>query len=276
MMMLKYNEHTGFLCILSLPLAYRLEKSDSVRLKRASPPLLSQDSRFLAVRSLKELTILLLSSRLLFFCRNPKYEEEESGGWKHFPNMMRAAAFSTITCTITSTSVFVFLQFICLSRFLSHSVLSLPLFWMRRDSHSVLFTDGWGLIPLWEVEASDISTKLQSGKNKWLSFSGCKFLLRHVVHFTVQRRTQVVIHSYEYMNTNKIIQLKTSDIYSLTLILNKKSLFLCFFLSILARSCGFYLMTITKTSKTCRWKIPKNNCSAHWCVSFTSMVAVLG
>lgn len=78
--MLKYNEHTGFLFILSLPLAYRLEKSVSVRLKCASPPLLSQDSRFLAVRSLKELTILLLSSRLLFFCRNPKYEEEESGG----------------------------------------------------------------------------------------------------------------------------------------------------------------------------------------------------
>lgn len=87
-----------------------------------------------------------------------------------------------------------------------------------------------GVWYLWEVEASDISTKLQPGKNKWLSFSGCKFLLRHVVHFTVQRRTQVVIHSYEYMNTNKIIQLKTSDIYSLTLILNKKSLFLCFFL----------------------------------------------
>lgn len=111
MIMFTYNERTGFL-ILSLPLAYRLEKSDSVRLKRASPPLLSQDSRFLAVCSLKELTILLLSSRLLFFCRNPKYEEEESGGWKHFPNMMRAAAFPTITCTITSTSVFVFLQFI--------------------------------------------------------------------------------------------------------------------------------------------------------------------
>lgn len=143
-----------------------------------------------------------------------------------------------------------------------------------RGSHSVLFTGGWGLIPLWEVELSDISTKLQPGKKKWLSFGGCKFLLKHVVHFTVQRRAQVM-HSYEYMNTNKIIQLKTSDIYSLTLILNNKSLFLCFFLSILALSCGFYLMTIIKTSKTCRCKIPRN-CSAHWCVTFTSMVTVLG
>lgn len=79
-----------------LPLANRLEKSVSVRLKRASPPTLSQEScRFLAARSLKELTILLLSSRLLFFCKNPKrlQEEEESAGWLHFPYMLTAAAF---------------------------------------------------------------------------------------------------------------------------------------------------------------------------------------
>lgn len=69
---------------LLLPRAYRLEKSVSARLKRASPPLLSQeDSRFLAARSLKELTILLLSSRLLFFCRNPGYIRGggDSRGW---------------------------------------------------------------------------------------------------------------------------------------------------------------------------------------------------
>lgn len=80
----------------SLPLANRLEKSVSVRLKRASPPTLSQEScRFLAARSLKEVTILLLSSRLLFFCKNPKrlQEEEESAGWLHFPYMLAAAAF---------------------------------------------------------------------------------------------------------------------------------------------------------------------------------------
>lgn len=90
----------------SLPLANRLEKSVSVRLKRASPPVLSQDSRFLAARSLKELTILLLSSRLLFFCKNPKrlQEEEESAGWLHFPYMSRAAAvFFSFTLLIRPT-----------------------------------------------------------------------------------------------------------------------------------------------------------------------------
>lgn len=73
----------------SLPLANRLEKSVSVRLKRASPPTLSQDSRFFAARSLKELTILLPSSKLLFFCKNPKrlQEGEESAEWLHFPYM---------------------------------------------------------------------------------------------------------------------------------------------------------------------------------------------
>ena len=75
------------------PLANRLEKSVSVRLKCASLPLLSQDSRFLAVRSLRELTILLLSSRLLFFCKNPKrlQEEEASAAWLHSLYMLRYA-----------------------------------------------------------------------------------------------------------------------------------------------------------------------------------------
>lgn len=87
------NSSTSF--ISGLPLANRLEKSVSVRLKRASLPLLSQDSRFLAVRSLKELTILLLSSRLLFFCKNPKrlQEEEVSAAWLHSLYILRQAAF---------------------------------------------------------------------------------------------------------------------------------------------------------------------------------------
>ncbi|TNN54240.1 hypothetical protein EYF80_035540 [Liparis tanakae] len=52
--------------LLSLPLANRLEKSVSV-------------SRFRAARSFKELTKRLLSSRLLFFCKNPKRVQEERG-----------------------------------------------------------------------------------------------------------------------------------------------------------------------------------------------------
>ena len=85
-------KHTAIFLI--LPLAYMLEKSFSVRLKCASPPVLSQDSRFLLARSLKELPILPLSSRLLFFCKNPKrlQEAEESAGWLHSPYMLTAAA----------------------------------------------------------------------------------------------------------------------------------------------------------------------------------------
>lgn len=77
------------LLLLGLPLANMLEKSVSVRLKRGSP--LSQASRFLAAPSLKERMILPLSSKLLFFCRNPtcSHGQAQSAEWLHLPYMTR-------------------------------------------------------------------------------------------------------------------------------------------------------------------------------------------
>lgn len=57
-----------------LPLANMLEKSVSVRVRRGSP--WSQESRVLAAPS--ERLILPLSSRLLFFCRNPTCPQQKS------------------------------------------------------------------------------------------------------------------------------------------------------------------------------------------------------
>lgn len=60
--------------MVSSPLANRLEKSVSVRRKRESLSLLSHESKFFWPASLP------FSSRLLFFCRNPKVlhgEEKE-------------------------------------------------------------------------------------------------------------------------------------------------------------------------------------------------------
>lgn len=140
-----------------LPLANRLEKSASVRLKRASPPMLSQESKVLAVRSLSELTILLLSSRLLFFCKNPKWwqGEEESAGWLRFPYM--SAAFSL--CEAHQ----------------SYTVLSLC--FTEQGSHPALES------PIYELGGCrlgrcDISTKLKPSKNISVSCFGCKFLLK--------------------------------------------------------------------------------------------------
>lgn len=62
-----------------LPRANRLEKSVSVRRKRPSLSLFSQESRFLEdCLSLKALTSRLFSSRLLVLCKKPRAQEARS------------------------------------------------------------------------------------------------------------------------------------------------------------------------------------------------------
>lgn len=64
-----------------LPRANRLEKSVSVRRKRPSLSLFSQESRFLEdCLSLKALTSRLFSSRLLVLCKKPVAQEAGSEG----------------------------------------------------------------------------------------------------------------------------------------------------------------------------------------------------
>ena len=80
-----------------LPLANRLEKSVSERLNGPSLALLSHDRWFLEERSWKELTIRPLSSRLLFFCKNPKWSQHgDAGGCGTFPNILPALFSSSL------------------------------------------------------------------------------------------------------------------------------------------------------------------------------------
>ena len=76
-----------------VPRANRLEKSVSVRRKRPSLSLFSQESRFLEdCLSLKALTSLLFSSRLLVLCKKPVAQEAGSEEGQRTPSLTGLAA----------------------------------------------------------------------------------------------------------------------------------------------------------------------------------------
>lgn len=167
------------------PLANRLEKSVSVRLKRASPPLLSQDSRFLAARSLNELTTLLLSSKLLFFCRNPKWlqEEEESMEWWHLPYMLRAFFPSTLSTNKSTLSFLTFIPCISVDLHCTCSLCVCVCVSMRKGSHPCTGSRIYGRRAPWEVvhpvtSAPNSSQAKKKKKHIAMSCGGYKFLLK--------------------------------------------------------------------------------------------------
>lgn len=155
-----------------------LEKSASVRLGRSSLPLLSHHRWFF---SWKEATTLLLSSGLLFFCRNPKWSQDGD------PLVGCMGAFPNICTSTLSISSLDKLSARCLtvhSRVVPMKSPAGGFIYGRRTPR------GWGL--------SQITSELQPRQNNALLMRKCRFPFARQPRATEQQTSSIQAQKVQY------------------------------------------------------------------------------